>query len=126
MFKESDVIFRYTRAQAIEDGVLVDVTERARECGFKCAVAVTANLWADVIVPDEKAKSAGQSESGRLWDLLWMLYVRIVSSPVSTELLFYTVLVHDGLRQRQVQVKAVCGPGDEGELTITVMRPDED
>jgi hypothetical protein len=25
-----------------------------------------------------------------------------------------------------VQLKAVCGPGDEGEPVITVMMPDED
>ena len=123
---ENDVIFQYTRKQAIEDGVLVDVTKRARECGFKCPVAVTAQLWADVIAVDEKAKSAGQSETGRLWDLLWVLYVRIVAAPVSPELLFYTILVHDGVRQRQTQVKAVCGPGDAGEPVVTIMMPDED
>jgi len=31
MFEDTDVIYSYTRAQAIDDGVLVDVTETARE-----------------------------------------------------------------------------------------------
>ncbi|EQD30141.1 hypothetical protein B2A_14268, partial [mine drainage metagenome] len=35
MFSEDDVISRYTRAQAIEDGVLVEVSELAREAGFR-------------------------------------------------------------------------------------------
>ncbi len=34
------VISVYTRAQAIEDGVLVDVSETAREAGFRIPVAV--------------------------------------------------------------------------------------
>ena len=29
------VLHAYTRAQAIEDGILVDVSETAREAGFK-------------------------------------------------------------------------------------------
>src|SRR4051812_27741843 len=36
-----EVIFAYTRKQAIEDGVLVDVTETAKEAGFKIPVALT-------------------------------------------------------------------------------------
>jgi len=34
------VIHTYTRAQAIEDGVLIDVSEMAREAGFRWPVAV--------------------------------------------------------------------------------------
>ena len=35
MFEPSDLIHSYTRAQAIEDGVLVDVSDVAKEAGFK-------------------------------------------------------------------------------------------
>ena len=44
-----EVVHRYTRAQAIADGVLVDVTANARCCGFKLPVAMTATLFADVL-----------------------------------------------------------------------------
>ena len=37
-----EVIYTYTRAQAIEDGVLIDATEMAKETGFKWPVALTA------------------------------------------------------------------------------------
>ena len=47
LFGES--IYRYTRAQAIEDGVLVDVTETAREAGFRCPVAITHAAWEDSV-----------------------------------------------------------------------------
>ena len=39
------VIFAYTRAQAIEDGILVDVSETAREAGFRIPVAITRTVW---------------------------------------------------------------------------------
>ena len=39
------VISVYTRAQAIEDGILVDVSETAREAGFKIPVAITRAVW---------------------------------------------------------------------------------
>ena len=34
MDEDDQIISRYTRAQAIEDGVLVDVTEQAKETGL--------------------------------------------------------------------------------------------
>ena len=38
------VLSVYTRAQAIEDGFLVDVSETAREAGFRIPVAVTRSV----------------------------------------------------------------------------------
>lgn len=35
IFTVEDIISTYSRAQAIEDGVLVDVTETAKEAGIK-------------------------------------------------------------------------------------------
>ena len=53
MKKDDVVIFSYTRAQAIADGVLIDATELAKEAGFRIPVAVTAGVWAEcVAVPD--------------------------------------------------------------------------
>lgn len=34
MFNEDDIVFRYTRDDAIQDGVLVDVSNPAKEAGF--------------------------------------------------------------------------------------------
>ena len=41
-----DPIFStYSRAQAIEDGILVDVSDTAREAGFTIPVALTRTVW---------------------------------------------------------------------------------
>jgi len=68
-------ISRYTRAQALADGVLVDATATAKECGFKWPVALTAAAWAAcVTVPPGVVL---QDEQGRLRDVLVMLLYAI-------------------------------------------------
>src|SRR5262245_46930249 len=63
-----DVIFAYTRAQAIADGVLVDVTDTANGAGFKIPVALTSRVWAEYVAVPDGVEC--QDETGRLWDIL--------------------------------------------------------
>lgn len=42
---EQDYVFVYTRQQAIEDGIFVDVSEVAQRNGFNIPVALTTNLF---------------------------------------------------------------------------------
>ncbi len=44
-----DVVSRYTRKMAIEDGYLVDVPDMAKEAGFKFPVALTRAAWDDCV-----------------------------------------------------------------------------
>ena len=125
-FSDAEIIASYSRAQAIEDGVLVDVSQTAQECGFRHPVAVTVRVWAEVVQPDEKAGLEGQSESGRLWDVLWMLRTAIYRAAESGEVISYKLLAGDSEGRKEVTLKAVCGPGDEGKPVITIMMPDED
>jgi hypothetical protein len=41
MFDEADIVHRYSRADAIRDGVLIDVSHAAREAGFQYPVTLT-------------------------------------------------------------------------------------
>ena len=77
MFDSSDLIHSYTRAQAIEDGVLVDVSDVAKEAGFKLPVAITRAAWARYVEVPAGLEMRGQSVEGRLWDVLFMLHVTI-------------------------------------------------
>ena len=65
------VVSVYTRAQAIEDGILVDVSETAREAGFRIPVAVSRTVWSRLVALPEGYRGF-QDERGRLWDVLWM------------------------------------------------------
>ena len=127
-----DVISTYTRAQAIEDGQLIDVSETAREAGFTLPVAMTATVWADCIAwtDDDIEKQAYQDESGRLWDVLYMAYHGIRTSKASGDQLLYQLyrVPRDGHSTEAVLVtlKLIIGPGDTLEPVITILLPNED
>lgn len=119
------VIFSYTREQAIDDGVLVDVSYMAREVGITFPTAVTSAVWDEYVKVPEIVP--WQDEQGRLWDILWMLRMAIQRSKGSGELVRYKLLVqNDEGPAKEVELKAQCGPGDKGEPVITIMKPNED
>jgi hypothetical protein len=124
VFKDEDVIFAYTRKQAIADGVLVDVTDMAKEAGFRIPVAMTSTVYVRYVEVPKDAH--GQDIKGRLWDILHMLKYVIKSQASNRNELRFQVIVNNGQGGRKVTLKSVCGPGDEGEPCITIMLPDED
>ena len=126
-----DVISMYTRAQAIEDGQLIDVSETAEEAGFTLPVAMTATVWADCIAwtDDDIEKQAYQDESGRLWDVLYMAYHGIRASKDSGARLLYQLyrVPRDGrsTKAELTTLKLIVGPGDTPEPVITILLPNE-
>ena len=140
-FADMEVISSYSRTQAIEDGVLMDLP-LAREAGFKFGMAVTVGVFAvlapwaqgsqgDVSKPAEGQPlyGLGQSFDGRAWDLLAILLYEIRRGKGGARVDFAPLFLMPGFAQDRpvpVQFEAICGPGDEGEPTITIMLPGED
>jgi len=127
-----EVIHTYTRAQAIADGVLVDVSDTAREAGFRWPVALTRAAWENCVAwsEDDNRRQAYQDESGRLWDVLWMAAnaIRNATPSDDQELLFQLHRVpRDGRTTEAslVTLKLVAGPGDTVEPIVTIMLPRE-
>jgi hypothetical protein len=120
-WSDADVISVYTRAQAIDDGELVDVSETASEAGFRYPVAVTRAVWA--MIENIPASKRGQDVAGRLWDVLWI--AKLQAKRVGGMQTMFSLIMHHG-RKSWVTFKMYCGPGDEGEPVITIMLPDED
>lgn len=119
------LISTYSRAQAIADGLLVDVSDTAREAAIRYPVALTAAAWARCVQVPEGV--AGQDERGRLWDVLFMFAREARRTTGDT--LFFSIHVRDDNRDRTpplVTLKAICGPGDTAAPVITIMLPDED
>lgn len=75
--EEFVVISRYTREQAIDDGVLVDVTVQATETGILLPTVITDHLHN--ALEEIPADSAGQDYRGRLHDVLWMTFLKLRS-----------------------------------------------
>jgi len=128
-----NVISTYTRAQAIEDGVLVEAGSMATEAGFKAwPVALTAEAWADCVAwtDDDSKQQVHQDPSGRLWDILYMASHAIrISKDAGDRLLFQLYRVpRDGqsMEAELITLRLIVGPGDSGEPVITILLQHED
>ncbi len=125
IFGDFDVICSYTRKEAIEDGVLVDVSEVAKEGGINFPVALTSTVWDLYVVPSDKLENYGQSIAGRLWDLLWM-FRNYASRSSDSLMMFSCMFLNESKHLEEVRFKSICGPGDNYEPVITIMMPWED
>ena len=144
-----EVISSYSRAQAIEDGVLVDVSKVLEPCPFKYPVAMTIAAYSATIaaggkwVSDSTGKQyleqldatetlklpGGQDVKGRLHDVFWMLQDAIKRMNGATDRVSFTVVVDakgNGSRRNRVELYSVCGPGDTDAPVITIMLQGED
>src|SRR5262245_48629343 len=139
MFDDAPIISRYTRAQAIEDGSLVDLMQpetagAVREAGFRYPIAMTAAAFDLAVWPiDNDAAEAwmrnkGQDLQGRMWDVLWMLSLaaRRAEAGDSIVCVRLSIINHQTKRRNNVELKSVCGPNDDGSPCLTIMLPDED
>lgn len=118
-WKGFEVISVYTRAQAIEDGELVDLSKQATRIGFRFPVAVTAGVWGAL---EQASKRAGTSAAHQAFLLLLGLYQTIRDNKTDSDRFEASYR----LGGSEVAVWALCGPGDDAEPVITVMLPGED
>ena len=122
-----ELISSYSRQQAIEDGILVDVSGVAPDlvanAGITLHVAMTNTVWAEYVEVPEGV--TGQDWKGRLWDILWLF--RGAAKAAKDNTIYFSVLVrNDAKPPREIRLKAVCGPDDDGKPCITLLAPEED
>lgn len=131
-FEGFDVVSSYSRLQALADGVLVDVSTLAREAGFRVPVAMTDAAWADCVSwcdADAVRGAEGQSEAGRLWDVVYMAAhaARVHKHSGSDRVVFSVLRVPRGKRRMErAELVVHIGGGDQGEAVATIMKPNED
>ena len=122
-----EVIYSYTRAQAIADGVQVEVSKVAAEAGIKFPVFITRTVFDSFVAVPEGV--SGQDEAGRLWDVVWMLRFAIRKAQHGQSRLPFALYVrNDNHKPRLIKLIATCGALDidDAQPAITVMLPDED
>ena len=126
-----EVISTYTRAQAIEDGVLIDAGPLAQEAGFNSPVALTSAVWEDCVVwtDTDNQRQVYQTQSGRLCDVLAMAGFAIRANPSTSNQLLYELyrVPRDGhsTKAQLVRLKLIIGPGDHDEPVLTILLPTE-
>ena len=122
-----EVIYAYTRKQAIADGVQVDVTKTAQEAGIRFPVFLTRGVFETYVAVPEGV--TGQDEAGRLWDVVWMLRFGIIRARPGVQRIPVAFYVrNDNRTPRLVKLIATCGPldMDDPQPAITITMPDED
>lgn len=125
MFDDADLFHCYTRAEALEDDSLIDVSETATEVGFRVPVALTQSVWIDCVAwaQEDNDRVIYQDKSGRLWDVLWMAINAARRKAEASRVDFMLMRVPKHSRGGEpVPVKLVLdiGPGDQGEAVITI------
>lgn len=132
MFNEQNIVYKYTRADAIQDGVLIDVSETAQQEGFFFPVALTQAVWDECVAwsaDDNERTNTLQDQDGRLRDLITMLKrtIRASGSSAGPELLFsvFRTPRKGGRLPRRVELVSVCGPGDSFEPVLTILSKEE-
>jgi hypothetical protein len=122
-----DLVYTYTRSQAVADGVQVEVTKIAQEAGIRFPVFLTRTVFeAYVSVPEGVT---AQDEAGRLWDIVWMLRIAILRSQPGQDRIPVALYVrNDNRAAKLIKLVAACGPLDidDPQPAITVMMPGED
>ena len=122
-----EVIYSYTRKQAVADGVQVEVTKSAQEAGIKFPVFLTRTVFDSFVTVPEGV--TGQDEAGRLWDAVWMTRFAILRARPGCDRLPVALYVrNDNRAAKLVKLIATCGALeiDDPSPAITVMLPDED
>jgi len=123
-----DFICRYTREQAIDDGVLVDLSTQmpdlVKRAGFQYDVAITSAAFSEI---------GGWWDYGKLRDRIWELFelIRALASlthpddPNGDRMFFKFTVRHDG-ETSVVPLWVSCSGGDFGEPVLTIMMQGED
>ena len=108
-----ETVSSYSRAQAIADGVLVDITAQAKRSRFVYPVAMTSALW-------DSCKGVGvfRASSEGVGQILSELHHEIKRSASGGDQLKFVAL--------GMTIKCVVGPGDDPAPVITLMLENED
>lgn len=137
LFADSDLIFSYTREDALNDGVLIELPS-AKNWGFKVPVAITAGAYGQCIAwhePDPKL-----DEILRLREDMVLVsalqeakahrtrqQAGVAQRPDRIDFQVETISSKDGIADiHKVDLYMIIGPGDCGEPVGTIMLIGED
>lgn len=123
-----DTIHSYSRADALTDGTLRDVTALAGQQGILLPTAIASHAWGLAVAWNDE-NGALQDETGRLWDVLTMAG-HILRAAARQNLSgrqdfsLYVVPNAPGASDAERVVLGIeIGPGDCGEPVLTITAP---
>ena len=114
-----ETIYSYSRAQAIEDGVLVDLNhvDSIRQ-HWKHPFACTSTVWGII---EDALQRPDQDSYGICHDISTMAKLAIRSARDADQILFTVIITG-----KKHAMKLHIGPGDTAAAVLTLMLPYED
>ncbi|MFZ2633437.1 MAG: DUF6573 family protein [Desulfosalsimonadaceae bacterium] len=122
-----EVIYAYTRKQAIEDGQQVLLTGNhavlARRAGWKYPIYLTSGVW-DIVEQSVDAEEYHNDLTGVLWDIFSMARHGL---DISQDTRIFTVTINGCGRKKQYQFYLQVGPTDidDPAPAMTIMLPED-
>ena len=113
-----DLIYSYTRAQALADGVLVDLSEWARRHGIRYPTACTARVQGLIEAIEDPHPTLRPIQVLGRTDALLVAMLAAIRQARGTDRVYFEALSE--------RLYAMCGPGDTAAPVITIMVEDED
>ena len=118
IFTEEDIISVFTRADAIAEGVLIDLSANSRRF-YKYPVACTAEVWAAI------TSTGSENPIGEIVRVLYASIHNHTKMLNETTYLF-TVNLENAAPREHWTFKVMCHGGDNAEPVLTIMGINED
>lgn len=120
---ETIAVVPYTRAQALEEGLLMDITGLAKNFGIKIPAAVTVDVFVHCILEEnEEGEPDHQEMSDRLVTMLLSFTSALLKEPDLGKSAEIELSGQLG-KEPHPPIQAKLHGGDEGEPVITFMFP---
>lgn len=114
-----DLVYSYTRKDAINDGVLVNLSKfPVTRAYWSRNLCCTAIVWAII----EEANKTGSDLDGVLHDIYWIAKTAISRGNREDDSASFRVAIGN----RDFDLRLHIGPGDHAEPVLTLMLPHED
>ena len=114
-----ETVYSYSRKQAIEDGVLVDLSQiDSIKQHWKYPFACTEVVW---LIIEKALEQPGHDVSGICHDICTMAKLALKNDGFA-EQVFFSVII--GAQTNKLKLH--CGPGDTPAPVLTLMLPYED
>lgn len=113
------------RQQAIQAGILIDVTEDAKKLGLTFPITITKPLWDIGIAPI--AELSEQDKTERLRDVLMAFRLRLAGQTTLSPLIDFPAMLAlpPGGTPQPVPLFALIQPDEQNRATATLLLPNE-
>lgn len=104
--------FYINRDSDLENELQIDISDKAKEAGLMMPLYVTSTIWQKIIEPDEEALKMGESEKGRLKELLSQLVstIRQRRQTQKTNMLYFSASYTKDGKSETTEVYSYLGP----------------